>query len=246
VDTVEKILLVTGASSEVGMRLVDEIYADYDLIYLQYRTKNDSFEKILSAHEGEGKIVPLQADFTDETNVSQMIEKIKETGKLPNQIVHLPAPKAYNKQFHKDKWENFQLGWEIEVHSIVTLLQTFIPSMAKNRYGRIVFMLTSCTQNYPAKYQSAYVTVKYALMGLMKSLSVEYADKGITVNGVSPDMMETKFLSDIPEMIVEQNRESSPIGRNILVDEVTPVIRYMLSDHGAAMTGQNVGISGGL
>jgi 3-oxoacyl-[acyl-carrier protein] reductase len=118
--------------------------------------------------------------------------------------------------------------------------------MAKNRYGRIVFMLTSCTQNYPAKYQSSYVTVKYALLGLMKSLSVEYANKGITVNGVSPDMMETKFLSDIPEMVLEQNRENSPIGRNVFVGEVTPVICHMLSDMGASMTGQNVGITGGL
>jgi 3-oxoacyl-[acyl-carrier protein] reductase len=90
------------------------------------------------------------------------------------------------------------------------------------------------------------VTVKYALLGLMKSLAVEYADKGITVNGVSPDMMETKFLSDIPEMIVEQNRENSPLGRNILVEEVTPLMKHMLSDAGASMTGQNIGITGGL
>lgn len=69
-----------------------------------------------------------------------------------------------------------------------------IPNMAKKKYGRIVFMLTSCTINNPPKYQSSYVTVKYALLGLMKALAVEYADRGITVNGVSPDMMETKFF----------------------------------------------------
>lgn len=242
----EKILLITGATSEVGMQLVKEIHGDYDKIYLQYRTMNDDFKGLLDACNENGKIVTLQADFMDTESIEAMISKIKESGALPNHIVHLPAPKAYNKQFHKDKWENYEAGWEVSVHSIVLLLQAFIPYMAKNRYGRIVFMLTSCTQNYPAKYQSGYVTVKYALLGLMKSLAVEYADKGITVNGVSPDMMETKFLSDIPEMIVEQNRENSPLGRNILVEEVTPLMKHMLSDAGVSMTGQNIGITGGL
>jgi 3-oxoacyl-[acyl-carrier protein] reductase len=92
---------------------------------------------------------------------------------------------------------------EVSVHSIVLILQAFIPYMEKNRYGRIVFMLASYMQNYPAQYQSGYVTVKYALLGLMTSLTVEYADKVITVNGVSLDMMGIKFQSDIPEMIVE-------------------------------------------
>jgi 3-oxoacyl-[acyl-carrier protein] reductase len=246
VIAMEKVLLVTGASSVVGMQLVNEIYGDYDRIYLQYRTMNEDFMNLLEECGVGSDIVPLQADFCNMDDIECMISKIKESGKLPNQIVHLPAPKAYNKQFHKDKWENYENGWEISVRSIVCILQAFIPDMVKNRYGRIVFMLTSCTHNYPAKFQSSYVTVKYALLGLMKSLSVEYADRGITVNGVSPDMMETKFLSDIPEIILKQNRENSPLGRNILVQEVTPVIRHMLSDLGASMTGQNIGITGGL
>jgi 3-oxoacyl-[acyl-carrier protein] reductase len=242
----EKVLLLTGASSEVGMQLVQEIYRDYNKIYLQYRTMNDRLKQLLDTCDTSGIIVPIQADFMELSSVDNMVLKIKESGILPNHIVHLPAPKAYNKQFHKDQWKNYEVGWDISVRSIVLTLQAFIPNMVKSRYGRIVFMLTSNTQNYPAKYQASYVTVKYALLGLMKSLAVEYCDKGITVNGVSPDMMETKFIADIPEMIVKQNRENSPLGRNILVEEVTPLIRHMLSDAGASMTGQNIGVTGGL
>jgi len=68
---------------------------------------------------------------------------------------------------------------------------------------------------------------------------------GLTVNGISPDMMETKFLSDVPQLIVEQNAANSPIGRNVYVEEVVPVVSYILSDLGAAMTGQNIAITGG-
>lgn len=241
-----KVLLVTGASSEVGIRLIEEIYSDYDSIYMQYRTMNNELQQLIERLEPECNIVPIQADFSDVESVNNMIDEIKKSTILPDNIVHIPAPKAYNKQFHKDRWENYESGWDISVRSIVLILQAFIANMAKNRYGRIVFMLTSCTNNNPPKFQSSYVTVKYSLLGLMKSLSVEYISKGITVNGVSPDMMETKFLSELPELIVENNRENSPIGRNIYVDEVVPVIQYMLSDSAASMTGQNIVISGGL
>jgi 3-oxoacyl-[acyl-carrier protein] reductase len=207
---------------------------------------SDELRELIDTYDTGGIIVPIQADFMDASGVDSMISQINGTGILPDHIVHLPAPKAYNKQFHKDKWKNYELGWEVSVRSAVLTLQAFIPNMVKNRHGRIVFMLTSCTQNYPAKFQASYVTVKYALLGLMKSLAVEYGDKGITVNGVSPDMMETKFLSEIPELIVEQNRGNSPLGRNILVEEVTPLIKHMLSDAGASMTGQNIAITGGL
>lgn len=242
----EKILLVTGASSDVGMELIKNVCVDCDVIYAQYHRMSDEFQKLIDGVKGRVNIIPLAADFMDSESVLTMIEQIKETGHIPNQIVHLPAPKAYNKQFHKDDWSNYDAAWEISVHSIVAIVKAFVPAMVKNQYGRIVFMLSNCTRNKPPKFQSCYVTIKYALLGLMKSLSVEYMPKGITVNGVSPDMMETKFLSELPHLIVEQNAENSPLGRNVHIEEVIPVIDYLLSDAGAAMTGENISITGGM
>lgn len=242
----EKVLLVTGASSELGINLINKVYSDYKRIYLQYRNMNDQLQETIDYLKGKTEIVLFKVDLSNVLDVNKMIADINESMILPNCIVHFPAPKAYNMQFHKDKWENYDLGWIVSVRSIVMILQAFMKNMARNKYGRIVFMLTNNTNNLPAKYQSSYVTVKYALLGLMKSLSVEYIDKGVTVNGVSPDMMETKFLSNLPEVIIEQNKANSPIGRNIYIKEVVPIMEYMLSDLGAAMTGQNIVISGGL
>lgn len=242
----EKILLVTGASSDVGMELIGSIYNEYSLIYAQYFHMSDSFKNLTHRVEKNVEIIPIQADFSDALNIDAMIDKIIHVGKLPNNIVHLSAPKAYNKQFHKDNWENYFWGWEVSVHSIVNICRAFIPNMIKRKYGRILFMLTKYTTDNPAKFQSGYTTIKYALMGLMRSLAVEYIDRGITVNGVSPGMMETKFLSDIPEMIVKMNAEDNPLKRNLCIQEVIPTIKYILSDDGAAITGQNIEISGGL
>ncbi len=206
----------------------------------------DEFRKSADSLLQKTEVVLLQADFMDEDSVSDMIAQIKETGILPNQIVHLPAPKAIIERFRKEKWRNFEDGINVSLRSAFMITHEFITPMEKAGYGRIVFMLTSYTLNTPPKFQASYVTVKYALLGLMKTLSVEYADKGITVNGVSPDMMDTKFISEVMDTIVRQNRDSSPLKRNVRVEEVIPIILYMLSDEGAAMTGENIGITGGV
>lgn len=239
-----KNILITGASSEVGINLIDSFGDGYGTVFAQYRTPNGGLEE-LKEKLGD-RLELIQADFSQPDGVNNMVDAINATGKTPDAIVHLPAPKAYNQKFHKDVWENYQKGIDISVRSAVETVKAFIPAMVKNRYGRIVFMLTSCTQNFPAKYQASYVTVKYAILGLMKSLSVEYMEKGITVNGISPEMMETKFLSEIPDLLIEQNAAQSPLGRNVRVDEIIPIIRYMLSDEGAAMTGQNIAVTGGV
>lgn len=239
-----KILLVTGASSDVGLELIKNVNNRYDVILAHYNRTSQQLEQ-LKLEIGD-KLILLQADFCNIDSVRNMIDKIDELGYYPDHVVHLSALNAFNKKFHKNEWEDYNKGIEISLHSIIEILKKVIPVMTKQKYGKIVFMLTSYTLNNPPKYQSSYGTVKYALLGLMKSLSVEYADKGIMVNGVSPDMIETKFLSDIPELIVKQNAEKSPLGRNLTVSDVVPTFEYLLSEAADTITGQNIGVTGGI
>ena len=59
-------------------------------------------------------------------------------------------------------------------------------------------------------------------------------------------MMETKLLAEIPELIIQQNAKNNPLGMNILVREVVPVIEFLLSDEAAKITGQNIKVTGGM
>lgn len=238
-----RVLLVLGASSDIGCELIKRNADKYDVILAHY-CRSDERLKEIQKDVGE-KMHLLQADFMDRKSVGNMIEEIRQTGCLPTHIVHLSAPKFYNVKFVKSSWEQFEEEIQTSLCSIVEIAKAFIPTMAKAKFGRVVFMLTSCVQNTPPKYLSPYVTAKYALLGLMKSLAVEYADKGITVNGVSPDMIETRFLSEIPDLIVQKNAMDSPIGRNLTIDDVIPTFEYLLADEAAAITGQNIAITGG-
>lgn len=237
----QKVLFVLGASSDLGIALIDKVACNYDYILAHY---NNTDVKLLELQKKHGeKICLLQADFSDENSVIKLNEKIGETGIQPTHIVHFPSSKFHQEKFHKIDWNLHQEGIDISLRSIVIILKNILPQMAKTKKGKIIFMLSSATLNTPPKYLSYYVSIKYALLGLMKSLAVEYADKGIRVNAVSPDMIETRYLNDIPDLIVQQNAANSPIRRNLSVDDVIPTIEYLLSEQADCVSGQNIGIT---
>ena len=240
------VLLVTGASSDVGAALIQRVAGNYDTIAAHYGRSRDRIEQL--QNEFGNKIIPLQADFTDEASTASLAETILGRCLAPAHWVHLPsnAESAMNQRFSKTTWAAFERELSISLRSAVILYQAFLPSMSKMRHGRIIFMLSFHVEKHPpVKFASAYTTVKYALLGLTRTLSAEYSDKGVTVNAVSPSMIDTKFLDGVPKLIVQKNAEASPIGRNLNVGDVVPTFEFLLSDGAGCVTGQNIEVSAG-
>ena len=238
----QRVLFVTGASSELGCRLICNVADQFDLIIAHY---NSNDKELLELHNRIGdKMHIFQADFSKEESIEKMLEEIDSLGVVPTHIVHLPSEKMVIQKFHKTQIAQYEMGFRVGVLSIVQVLKHFLPLMSKRKYGKVIFMLTSLTVNTVPKYQAPYVTSKYALLGLMKDLAQEYAEKGISINGISPDMIETKFLSEIPQLLVEQNASKSPLGRNLNVDDVIPKLEYLLSNETDMICGQNIEVSG--
>lgn len=238
-----KSLLVIGASSDMAMDSIREIHSEYDSIIAHYRRMNETLMTLKK--ELADRLILLQADLVHESAVGKLIFDIRETHLNPSHILHFPAPPCINQRFHKMPYEAFSQELDISLRSAVLILQNLLPQMAKEKYGRIVFMLSFVLRDIPPKYCSQYVVAKYALLGLMKSLAAEYADKGITVNGISPAWVMTKYLDTQPAILVEQNAKENPIGRNLRTDDLIPTLSWLLSDGAQCVTGQNVYITGG-
>lgn len=233
-------LLVTGASSDVGIKLIDYMVQRYDFVWAHYHQMNDKLMEI--HHSFPEKIRFVQADFFKRDDTKKMIEEIAHAHLIPNHIVHLPAEKYMLSNFHNTEWEVYERNTFISIRSIIMILQRFIPEVIKRASeGRIVFMLSECTCNLPPAYTAHYTMTKYALLGLMKALAAEYEKKGIMVNGISPGMMETKFLDQIPRLVIEKSARENSSGKNIEVKELMDVFELLLFGN-CMISGQNIAI----
>lgn len=242
----EKIYLITGASSEVGMSYIERIIENNQsgVVIAVYRSMSEKLQKLALVNDNV-KVIPIQTDLSLEQDVEKLISRINETGYKPTHILHLAAS-CYELRKIK-QWDEKQVkeDMQIGVFSFARICKEYLPVMAKNKYGKVVAMLSAVTLGTPAKFTSQYSTVKYALMGFMRSAAVEYADKGLNINAVSPNMMETKFLKNIDERVAQMAAQNSAKGRNVLVRETVDAIDFLLSDRASYINGENLNLSGG-
>lgn len=241
-----KTYLITGATSDVGRALMTRLLAKFeegDRIIAQGSGDLAKLRELCLANPG--RIFPYDVDLTSEQAIGAFVDDVRYNHPLPTHIVHLPALRAVNTKFKNYDDERFALDMNVQVNSAVQLCKALLPKMAKARFGRVLFIETSYIIGAPPKNMTAYVMAKSALHGLMKSLAVEYAPFGITVNSVAPSMMETSFLTDTPDLIVQAAAEANPMKRNARVEDVVPAMEFLLGDEAGFITGVTLPVTGG-
>jgi 3-oxoacyl-[acyl-carrier protein] reductase len=117
--------------------------------------------------------------------------------------------------------------------------------MIKQKSGNILNILTENVVGKPQSGVSDYVCAKYALLGLTKTLAVEYAGKNIRVNAISPGMVETKMLKNLPPKAIEITKETTPLGKLTTPNDIANAVLFLISDRAANITGVNLVICGG-
>lgn len=243
--------LILGASSEVGTAFIRDLNRKNAgnnqqeiTVVAHYRKRNHIFDAVIK-ESANLNVHAVCADLSEQEQVMELLQQTEIIEGCPTHILHLPAEKLCYEKLKKSDFSRVTQNFGIQTGSLFLTLQKFLPMMAKNRYGKIVVMLSSVTIGMPPAYMTDYTINKYALLGLIKSAAVEYGDKGININGISPSMMETKFLEQVNEKIIALSAETSKIKRNITVEEVLPTIHYLFSEASDYMNGTNINLSGG-
>jgi len=236
------IILIIGASSDIGLNLIKNI-SDEALIIAHYNSSNG---KLLELSENiNNELVTLKADLSKEEEINKLISSIEKNYGTPNKIIHLAATRVENIRFKDIKWEDFEKDINITLKSAVLILNRFLPKLSKEKRGKVVLMLSSYVLGVPPKALSHYTTIKYAMLGLVKSLASEYSEKNIQINAISPSMVETKFLGNINEKLVELSSYNHPLKRNAIVEDITPIIKMLISNESDYINGVNIPITGG-
>jgi len=220
-------ILITGASSYVGMRLIQSIDNKNQFILAHY-SSSKKFLSFIKNKKFKSKILPVKSDFKKKSDIKKFIKKIKKYNF--NIIIHLASKRIKIERFHKLETNDFINEINLSFYSILKILKIQIPKMILIKKTKVVFLLSSNTSEKPSPYLSHYTSLKYLLLGLMKSLSVEYKNYGININSISPSMMETPFLKKLDKKFVDLNRHLSPQKKFLSANEVVKLIKSLISN----------------
>ncbi len=243
----DKTYVITGASSDIGTAFLEELekYSKEKVnAFCQYHTNVGKLEDMKQRFT-KVAIHTMACDLSDPEQTAGWISDLNGQGCKPTHILHLAAGKFHYLRLKEFSWDKTLTELQIQVNTLGQLFRTFLPEMASRQYGKIAVMLTAYTIGVPPKYMADYLIVKYAMLGLVKAAASEYSGKGITINGLSPNMVETKFLEGIDKRLIQINGEKSAMRRNATLDEVIAGLRFLLSDDSSYMNGVNLNLSGG-
>jgi 3-oxoacyl-[acyl-carrier protein] reductase len=236
--------LIIGGSSAIGLALAKNLLKQGEQVILHYNKGNQFLLDLSSMYPDSCFVV--KADLSSESEISQLFFKVDHYSDRLHKLVFCASPKVNQERLKKLQWQDFEDELNVQVRSTFQILQHYLPILAKNQWGRIVYITTSYTIGMPPAFISPYVSSKYMLNGLMKAMASEFISKGVTINGVAPSMVKTPFIDNLSDMIVEGQKNSHPMKRLAVPEEIVPLLISLLDEKSSYTTGSIIPVTGGL
>jgi 3-oxoacyl-[acyl-carrier protein] reductase len=238
-----RIALVTGASRGIGRAIALRLASCGATVVAAARGDNASatVEEIRAAG---GTAEGLALDVTDaaaaEAAVAATFERHGRIDILVNN-----AGITRDQLMLRLKREDWDAVLATNLTSAFTLTQAVLKPMIRQRRGRII-NISSVVGQSGNPGQANYAASKAGLIGFSKAVALEVASRQITVNVVAPGMIETDMTGALPEKTREALIERIPLGRLGAVDEIATAVCFLASDEASYITGQVLGVNGGM
>lgn len=236
-----KIVLVTGASSGIGLNTAVECSKMGATVIITGRNEErlgQTFEKLDSSFGANHRMIA--ADLTNEINIASLVEQIDGLeGLVNNAGVNLVKPVLFIKQ------NDLEYVFQNNTWSAINLTRALLKKKKLKKNSSIVFT-SSVSAFYNAPGRALYASSKAALSSFMRSFAVELADKGIRANAVHPGMVETKMIKEnLSDEELSNNLKEYPLGRFGKPEDIAWAIVYLLSDASSWVTGTSMIVDGG-
>jgi 3-hydroxybutyrate dehydrogenase len=249
-----RIALITGGGRGIGRAIALEFAREGARVALAARTAQQ-VENTAAEIGNEGNALPVVCDVSDVASVQLMFARVSvKFGRNPDILVNNAgiAESAPLAKTDDDLWQR---------HLAINLSGTFyctraaMPAMVERGWGRVI-NLASIAGKTGAPYIAAYSASKHGVLGLTRSIALEVAAKGITVNAICPGYVDTDMTTRGIENVtaktgrsadqaLEAIKKMSPQNRLITVEEVAALALLLASEEGRGINGQAINIDGG-
>lgn len=237
-------VLVTGASRGLGKGIALSLARERMRIALCYRANRTAAEKAARQIQSRGaEVLVLQADVTVPNQVEKLVGgTLKHFGRI-DALVNNVGEFGWRPvgQTSIDEWERILSS---NLLSVFYVSKQVLPIMRKQRWGRIVNLgAVGADRAFGQAKISAYAAAKAAMTAFTRSLAIEEAKYGITVNVVNPPNVDDQELTLEEALRIRDSR--FPVGRPPTAEDVAAAIKFFLSEEAAFTTGQALTVSGG-
>ncbi|WP_406640039.1 SDR family NAD(P)-dependent oxidoreductase [Amycolatopsis sp. WGS_07] len=239
-DLTGRVALVTGGTRGIGLATVRALVEAGATVVLTGRDESRAKEVAAEA----GATAGLALDVTDAKAVSSLVRGVaKEHGALD--IVVANAGVLEDALLGMISEDLVDRMFKTNVGGTINTVQAASRVMSRRKSGAIVLLASIVGENGSAG-QTAYAASKAAVGNIARSAAKELGRHNIRVNAVAPGVIETDMTSHLGEKVIAERIEDTALGRLGKAEEVAKAIRFLASDEASFVTGQVLGIDGGL
>lgn len=241
----KKVALVTGGAKGIGAATVKKLCKDGYAVAINYNTSEQRALSLCSFCASEGfTVIPVKCDVSVSSDVEKMFSQIEEKLGPVELLVNNAGVSLWGlfDTVTDEEWNNV-IGTNLT--GTFNCIRRAIPSMLKNKYGRII-NISSVWGQEGASCEAVYSASKAGIIGLTKALAKEYAPSGITVNCLCPGVIDTEMMSRFSDEEKAAICEEIPVGRMGTPEEIAHAVSFLADKNSAYITGQILGINGGM
>jgi len=238
-------VLVTGGGRGLGSAIVRNLAAaghDVTFTYRSASTEADALTKELAAAHPQQKFSSIQSDLGDKAGVEALVAAIDKEGPFSG-FVH-NAGQSYDTLAVMLDQTKAEAAMQVNFWSFTRLAAALVRQMMRAKDGRVV-VIGSVTAERGNQGNAAYAASKAALLGYTRTLAIESASRGITVNYVAPGFIDTDMMAKYGKF--RESMESQiPAKRFASPDDIAGIVTFLLSPGAAYITGAYLPVDGGL